>query len=421
MINISHLAKWFEQTLNNYKGSENVVNARNLIFKIFTDTGEYQKATREYNDITRVINGLYTVTDSDIQTTNTDKSGISLVGGLTIATMTSKIEFVIPCFDNEEAVYTVVIDSETGKAEKDLIQESNSTYLQSIRNLLSNVCAKSWFDTVVEFDITTTYSLAISGERVQLPELGDCFSFVIYAYYNIVENGSNSTQWGMFVDGVRVPFLSQTTRRIPTTDSNVYNHGLATKSIPTATTLGVSIELPMLKNHYFSGVLRKYLFTGDSDVHLIEMRDGNDNYAYLGYVGEVDTTASGTLNAGTVVTLCEAVPLYGTFSMPEKYNVYSVNLLGTDSTAKEIHIPRTQAQIGADVPKFWGASFPINTTNTNKVSYMQVKLVDYKETNTVTAYQNGILITWVNIPSEGMTDGKTYRLELLRSGNNGNL
>lgn len=406
MINIAQLAEYFENSLNENVNS-GVLAPTGIMFNIFTDTGKYVKAERENNDITRNINGLYTVSSNEIQNTSGTETG-----GLTIATISSRIEFLIPCLDDENDIYTTTVDYETGTSTKELIQHGNSAYIQSIRNLFSKICAKTYQyqqdDNGTSYNITVTYTVAVSGNREQLPETGDCFTFLIYANYSIVENGSNSKEWKLYIDGVLIPYLSMTPRRIPTSESSVFNYGLSTKNIPTSTTLGISIESPMLYDDYFSGILREYLLTGESDIHIIELKaHGNTaDKGYLAYIYELDTTASGALNVGATVTFAEAVPLYGTYSIPSAYYVYSVKLTNSTSSSATVDL-FDEITLEKNVKQ--GVSMPLNNINSNKLSFI------YSTENECefTMYQNGIILSLVELP----LTGDLYTLTLIRGKN----
>ena len=78
--------------------TENLTNVFNqnpmgLTFKLFTDTGKYKRAIRRYNTVIDYINGIVSVTSSNVTKTN---------DGFIIGTMTNRIELLVRCKDDEE-------------------------------------------------------------------------------------------------------------------------------------------------------------------------------------------------------------------------------------------------------------------------------------------------------------------------------
>ena len=71
--------------------------AGTLQFILHTHTGKFVRAVKaSVNEIDRKINGLVTLTSSDVETVQT---------GIDVASMTLKIDFVIRCKDDEDDVY----------------------------------------------------------------------------------------------------------------------------------------------------------------------------------------------------------------------------------------------------------------------------------------------------------------------------
>ena len=313
MIELKQLAKQIENKLNTQGNG-------GLEFKIFTDTGKYVKSRKKRNVITTVVNGLYSGVSSDITNTET---------GFTVATLTNKLEIVIPCKDNEEDVFQI-ITAPDGTQKKKFIEYGNDTFISNVRELIDNACAQTIFTTMTDkagktYDTSVAFSIAISGNRTQLPELGDCFTFVIYAYYNIVEGGENSRRWQVYLGKDRIPYSSLTLRRVPTQESNVFYGDLESKNTTTGHTLGVSLECPAIVGE-FCNEIKKFILNGsDNGAHILTLICGDRSRSIPVVFGQVDSTASGILNVGLTISFAEAVELLGVVSFPLSYATYSVN------------------------------------------------------------------------------------------------
>lgn len=340
MIQAKQLSKWFE----------NEINGGAFTFKIFTDTGKYKKAIRKHNKITPVINGLYSVQSSDIEDTNT---------GLTVATITSRIEFVVPCLDDEEDVYQTIVN-EDGTTEKTLIQSGNETYLSLIRQRIDEVCSKNYYQTMQDnngtsYDVSVTYSLESTGTRQQLNEAGDSYSFVVYAYYNAVVNGDNSRAWVVYLDGERIPYLAMTIRRVPSQNANVYNGIDTTRNVMTSTTFSISMECPSIIGK-FNKTIKNYLLNGERNVaHILTVIANDTTQNYLVLFGETDASSQGVLNVGHTLTFGEAYPLYGVISFPETYYIYSALDIATINVSNLAIATMKPFQVGVNCTTIVGS------------------------------------------------------------------
>lgn len=327
MISYKTLANAFENLLNENTSSE-------ISFTIATETGEFIHSVRNRNDITTVINGIFANISSDVSNTN---------NGLSVVTMTNKFDFVVACKDNEEDIYENRVNA-AGNIEKTLITHGNAWFLSNIRDILNNVCEKNIFTELkdengIDYDVSATYTLDVTGERVQLPELGDCFSFSVYGYYNLIAGGDNSRKWKVYLDGEQLPYISMTIRRVPTQDINVYlSSGMTAKGVTTATTLGVSLECPSIIGE-FNSTVKDYLLKGEANIaHVLTVELNAQKNNYLVAFGEIDATATGVLNVGTTITFVEIPPIYGIMAFPSNYVVYyatqkytNADLYGTEN------------------------------------------------------------------------------------------
>jgi hypothetical protein len=313
MLQINDLSKHIESTLNN--------NLNGFTFKLHTDTGEYEAARRsviDYNDVTQIINGISTLTSVENSPTN---------DGSVISSMVMRCEFVIPMRDTEEDVYQQYVDGSN-----ELVKTGNVNYIASLRSMLDNFAQNQIFTTLEDSDknsytITAAFSYAESGTRAQRSRLGDSFTYVVYGYYNIIENGENSRDYVFVLDGQLIPYRSVTIGRRPISEADVYAttpYGVAT-STSTASQLYLSLEVPAFISK-FNNSVKNYVFEGESNtVHLLSVKAGKDLIkSYLVMFGDTSYNASGILNVGGTVSLVEAVNDYELLELGSQLNLFEV-------------------------------------------------------------------------------------------------
>ena len=298
-------------------------NTLGITFRLFTDTGRYKRAVRRDNSVIDYANGITSVTSSDISNTN---------DGIEYGTITLRTEVLVRCRDEEADIMQLEeVVSETGETltEEQLVELGNENYIQAVRDLLDDVFSKQVTAVIDEdeksYNVSISYSLALSGVRNQVSYAGDCYTFVFYTYCNVIENGENSKTYSLELDGRRVPYSTLTVRRVPTQEANVYAGGEGkpvSKCINSNTVLGISLECPAFVS-LLNDTVKNYLLRGEENTaHFLTLDMNGAEESYLAVFGQADSTAQNVLNAGQTLSFCETVEEYGIISLPPEYYVY---------------------------------------------------------------------------------------------------
>lgn len=261
MIDLSTLIEKLQKKLNDELKNDNSGVLDNCQFKIFEDTGALQLDTREENTVTEYINGEMRTVSSEIS---------SLNNGSVVATQNCKVDFIVRLEDIEydEEEYALALDGE-GKLSKELLDViyGNATKIKAIRALFDKVFSINGTERLVINDksyvVTTIYTLANSGIREQAPMLGDSYSFTVYIFYIFIENGINTTDLIVTLDGQNLPFEGITIMRTPTLDGIVPANTAkgALENVATMSQLMVSLELPALESEV-NEKIRDFIFDG---------------------------------------------------------------------------------------------------------------------------------------------------------------
>ena len=306
---------------------ENALNKNDVgvTFKLFNDTGKYKKATRKYNQEIDYINGINSVTSSDITKTN---------DGFVVATMTTRTEFLVRCKDEEEDIsYKAEYLDEDGDVVEGIERvQGNESYLNNLRAFFDKFTQDNTYTVLVDgdqniFDVSVAYSLAVPGVRQQVPGVGDAIVFVLYSYYNFIQGGENSSRYKFILDGVQIPYTRATTRRAPTVEADVYmntRNGSA-KTTVSNTVWGYSLSCPTFVGE-FSKAVKNFLLNGERNVaHFLETIMCEESKIYLVCFGESSLTAQGILNAGQEISFAEVPDDYDLISFPPSFTTYFYN------------------------------------------------------------------------------------------------
>ena len=364
---------------------QNILNGNSIgvTFRLFTDTGKYRRAQRTENTVTDYINGIVSVTASDISSTN---------DGMKYGTTTLRTELLVRCRDTEEDVYEDV-ESEDGEAESELIEEGNDNYIAAIRAFLDGVFAKQTYTTMtdeagINFNVSVGYSLAMSGVRNQNPRTGDSYTFVFYAYYNIIQSGENSRLYIAYFDGEQLPYSAMTLRRVPVQEQNVFSGSgdSASRAVNSGTTFGLSLECPAFQTTV-NTVVKNYILNGENNTaHFLTVDLNGVLKTFLVTFGEVDSSAINILNASLTLTFVETVNAYGIISFPETYYVYEYTGTTNGTIIVTTSVAATVYNVRAN--KFYTTRFMSGSEYAEAIQVVQGDIIVCLEeiTNTTDSY-----------------------------------
>lgn len=349
MIELKKLAKRLESQLNDGLTGD-------ISYKLFTDTGTFKKAYRERNSVITYINGIYSNVSSDISNVYDGANGF-LVGS-----MTNEVVLVIPCKDDDEDVYAVLHSQNEPQPEPKLVEIGNNTFISQIRKRLDDIAAKTLYFTETDsenksYDVSVAFQLADTGIREQLPELGDCFTFSMQAFYNIIESGDNSRKWKIYLDDIILPYSSMSLQRQTTNETTVYaNKGRSTSTLIVADTFSCGIEIPSLLMG-FNSIVKDFLLNGSNGyAHVAKIVAGDTTVYKLVVLSEDTATASGVLNVGLKLQLNETKEAYGLIAFsPSNYIIYRCKIAASFYE----HIT-FDSDFGITYTDYWGYGFDTN-------------------------------------------------------------
>jgi hypothetical protein len=328
MIELKTLVDNLQEKLNK--------NIQGFDFALSLDTAKFKRSLRRQNTVRERINGLVRVMSSD--TTN-------LSDGKLFSTLSCRVNFIFKLEGKEE---DEIVYNEKGEVSQ--VIQGYKTKIDNVRLALSTAFQRHEQETMTEkytengetiekeFLVIKLYQFPESGERTQVQELGDSYSFSVYISYMFVEGGISTYDVKYTLDGVLIPFQTITTYRTPTMDGNVYadTKDGATKNLVSQTSFSVSFILPALKNPVTRNIF-KYIFGGKiNEAHLLNIKypsfDGGEaeEYNYLVTLGESYLSGDTILNIGQTITLLEAVDDYELLSFPDKLYVYQLNVVEPD-------------------------------------------------------------------------------------------
>lgn len=231
-------------------------------WRVFTDTGDYEKATRSHNSVTQYVNGLFTVTGSSVSYAGTEQE---------IVSVTTQLELLFPLGDNPE----VSTDETEGfffdSAQQ--IRERLSAAFSSADQKF-NVEEKQEDGTKKTYSVVAGYTLPATGVRQQRSMVGDSLTYSCTVYFAYLSNAVNTSDVKISIDNYEVPFLAFQISRRPSLAANLYSksqNGEATSYAENAAFV-IDLTLPGFVD-FADGLIANYLLgiTPANDSHIVDI------------------------------------------------------------------------------------------------------------------------------------------------------
>lgn len=276
-----------------------------LAFNFVVDTGKYQPPERDGNEVVDYINGVFTLTSSDIA---------SLPDNSTVATQTARLDLVVRLPDlTADEVYN------------DTSLDTVKMRIDAVRKVITELVAQNRTDEYSGYSVSTIFQNASSGERAIYPNVGDGFSFSIVIYWILIEKGINTRSFTFVFDRVIMPYQAVTLNNSKTFDSNVYADTSTgrVENTPIQANWSATFELPAINGVFWEQVLN--CLTGNdklNTVHCLSFNTATSNNSYLVNIGEVTLNGETVKNAGLKVSFFEARYNYYFVSLPAEYKIY---------------------------------------------------------------------------------------------------
>lgn len=329
MISLETLAKKIEEKLTNTE----------FKFYITTDTGKLKRSERVGNEVINYVNGLMTSGMSEVT---------NLVSGsenkLTYATQTATLRFILSLSNEEEDKFYLddgrIVNNvaEIGTAKVVQTRFGNITKINNLRALLNNTFQGVVVEDMPEKDeqgnvlktysVTTVYQFVETGNREQNPLLGNSFSYTLNIYYSFIENGLNTRSMVFYLDGVPIPYQSNTLERNSIMDANVYadTQDGTTESVATQSTLNISFELPAIANNTVTNTILSYVLDGElNQAHILKLAlNGEDKY-YLVAISGSRLSGETIKNIGQSLTFVPVRKNYNLLKFSKNLWIYSAD------------------------------------------------------------------------------------------------
>ncbi len=211
-------------TLNTLKENyiDIILNKTGLPFSVYTDAGDFEKAIRNYNSVTEYINGLFTVSGSNVEFTGDGGEMVSL---------TTELKFILRLND---------VTDENGEF------PNIAQFREALSQAFSSVSPR--FNITEEgktYSVVAAYSFPATGVREQRSTLGDSITFSCTVFFAYLSNALNASDVKITLDGETIPFLEFNIARRPSIVASQYSDSVNTEGKAYAESAAFTIDLSL--------------------------------------------------------------------------------------------------------------------------------------------------------------------------------
>lgn len=261
---------------------DKALDATGLPFRIFTDTGDFQKAVRQFNAVEEYINGIFTLTESSME----------YAGDQQIVSITTSLQFLIRLDDDAD---------ENGEF------PSVAEFREALRSAFAQIPPK--FNVTEDgktYTVVGMYQLPSSGVRMQRNSTGDSFTFSMSVYFTYLSNSINASDVKITIDGEAVNFLAVGFSRRPSIAANLFSESANGESAAYAENAGfvIDLTLPAFVSR-MGGIVADYILgiTDVNEPHSVTVTFGDKSIERDMIFGESGAQGQGLENIRYTISL----------------------------------------------------------------------------------------------------------------------
>lgn len=281
MVSLKSIADKFEYILN--------TNTFGKTFRVFSDKGELVKRNGHENEYR---NGLVEIMSSNI----TSLSGLDF------------------------GTYNVNLTIYANATIRNKDNDGNFIEILELREILNqfieNYNGKTFGEDVEDKIYAVTYVIS-SPETLPSTSLGyidECLPMQVNIGLIMFENGVNSNEWEVYLDGEELGYTGLVVSRVKTVETVPFNSASSTQTVVQTNGIGFDLICPQTTKDIINKIEEEILkCDNDSKAHLVYIKGHNTENAYICVFGNTQATLERNANVGFNISLLEGNPDLLTF------------------------------------------------------------------------------------------------------------
>lgn len=276
MVSLKSIADKFEYILN--------TNTFGKTFRVFSDKGELVKRNGHENEYR---NGLVEIMSSNI----TSLSGLDF------------------------GTYNVNLTIYANATIRNKDDDGNFIEILELRQILNqfieNYNGKTFGEDIDDKIYAVTYVIS-SPETLPSTSLGyidECLPMQVNIGLIMFENGVNSNEWEVYLDGEELGYTGLVVSRVKTVETIPFNSASSTQTVVQTNGIGFDFICPQTTKNIINKIEEEILkCDNDSKAHLVYIKGHNTEKAYICVFGNTQATLERNANVGFNISLLEGNP-----------------------------------------------------------------------------------------------------------------
>lgn len=279
-----------------------------VVFKLFDNVGNMISAYRKGNDIVQSVQGIFSLAPSEL----------TPIKNLNIAIVTARLELAV----NIDTLPPEVMD--TGEI-------VDYPLVRLVRDIWDSFAEANNGTPIVMTDnnkktysVTPSYSLMSNGSvEILSSDTGEVMSLATTMSFTVVENGVNSNDISVFINGEDIMYAQATITRNRTADSSVYvdkEKGSAespasnsTKTVVQQNGIGIDLNIPLLDSAVGEQISDDILSGGNNKAYAVVIKFKTKTRGYVMTTGSNVIGLVPAENLACRVSLVEVAPNIAVF------------------------------------------------------------------------------------------------------------
>lgn len=323
MISLKDIARKFEDGLNV------ILNNSEIQFKIWADAGKYAKPERNGNSIVHQIVGNLRTSTSSNDTNNTLVMGVN---GLSL-------DFMIP-------IYPPRTNAMLTEAQLAVIEDGQYPFLDYIANAINTYFQKAQVFTQEDnegevFTVAFQAGAVVPGSVELAPKFGNAVPYNVYIQLYFIQNGLNSKDVKISVDGEPMPFQAVRLGRAAVLERDLYAGETISKCFASSTAFSVDADFPASANTPTLGV-QKFIFDGEPNTaHFVTVQWSNKvNKLFFMTYNTVQASVMGINVVGLSASFVEVGGNQALYNLPQGFKTVRFTLSDSQTKTLLFTLPR---------------------------------------------------------------------------------
>lgn len=248
-----------------------------VVFKFYDNVGNMLSAYRKGNDVVQYVQGIFSLAPSEL----------TPIKNLNIAIVTARLELAV---DIDTLPPEVTDDGEI--IEYSLVRLVRGIW-DSFAEANNGIPIPLTDNSGKSYSVTPSYSLMGNGSVELLSsDTGEVMSLATTMSFTVVENGINSNDISVYINGEDIMYAQATITRNRTADSSVYAQEYGgiyqspyyeTKSIIQQNGIGIDLNIPLLYSQVGNEIRNDILKGGNNKAYAVVIQGSNtqESCAYI--------------------------------------------------------------------------------------------------------------------------------------------